>query len=92
MRMRNILPMHYLTLFVPCEGIANKIGEFVFCKGSRQNREDMTRIDRLDRYDCDDQEELRAIYYVRVTCTVTYFDFQTEYGLLLAETDGAFLH
>ena len=62
------------------------------CKGSRQNREDMTRIDRLDRYDCDDQEELRAIYYVRVTCTVTYFDFQTEYGLLLAETDGAFLH
>jgi hypothetical protein len=35
----------------------------VECKGSRQNREDMTRIDRLDRYDCDDQEELRAIYY-----------------------------
>jgi hypothetical protein len=32
------------------------------CKGSRRNREDMTRIDRLDRY-FDDQEELRAIYY-----------------------------
>jgi len=30
MRMRNILQMHYLTLFTPCEGIANKIGEFVF--------------------------------------------------------------
>jgi len=29
------------------------------CKGSRQNREDMTRIDRLD----DDQEELRATCY-----------------------------
>jgi hypothetical protein len=33
----------------------------VLCKGSRQNREDMTRIDRLDRYGDDDQEELRAL-------------------------------
>jgi len=30
----------------------------IMCKGSRQNREDMTRIDRLD-----DQEELRATCY-----------------------------